>query len=264
MSGHTDVLASSALVLLVLMVVVWLISLPLRDASIVDIFWGMGFVVVAWVSWAIGDGETNRSDLLVAMVSIWGVRLTFHLWWRSRGQPEDYRYQSMRRRTGDSFAIRSLLTVFLFQGLLIWLVSLPVQLAATPAGPRVRAVAVVGVVVWGIGLFFETVADSQLAKFRAAADDDHAVMDWGLWRYSRHPNYFGDFCVWWGIWLVAADTPDARIGIVGPLLMSFLLLKVSGIPILERGLQRRREGYDDYAARTSAFIPRPPRSPRAP
>lgn len=262
MSGHTDVLASTGLAVLVLMVAAWLISLPRRDAGIVDIFWGIGFVVVSWVAWAVGDGEANRSDLLVTMVSIWGIRLSFHLWRRSRGREEDYRYRSMRRKSGEGFAIRSLLTVFLFQGLLIWIVSLPVQLAMTPSGPRVRALAVVGVVIWGIGLFFEALGDSQLTRFRAT-DTDNKVMDWGLWRYTRHPNYFGDFCVWWGIWLVAADTPDARIGIVGPLLMSLLLLRFSGIPILERGLRRRHEGYDDYAARTSAFIPRPPKSPRA-
>ncbi len=265
MSSHADVLASAGLAIVLFMVVVWLISLPLRNASIVDVAWGFGFVLTAWVAWAVGDGDGNRSGLVVAMVSIWGLRLTGYLWWRNhwprRGSAkgEDYRYASMRRKAGDGFAIRSLFTVFLLQAVLNWVVAIPVLLAMTPTEPAVRPIAVVGVAVWGIGIFFETVGDSQLARFKADPDSEGKILDWGLWRYTRHPNYFGDFCVWWGIFLVAADTPDARWGIVGPLVMTVLLTRVSGVPILERGLHRRREGYEDYVARTSTFFPRSPR-----
>jgi len=241
------------------MVAVWLLSLKLKNASIVDIVWGLGFVAIAWTGWIIGDGESDRSNLLVAMTSIWGLRLAAYLYWRNHNKGEDYRYQSMRRRQGRSFALKSLVTVFAFHGIVMFVVSTPIQLAMTPDDPRVGPLAVVGVVVWGIGLFFETVGDSQLARFKANPDNAGKILDEGLWRYTRHPNYFGDFCVWWGLWLVAAETSDARIVIIGPLVMTFMLTKVSGVPMLERGLRKRRQGYDTYADRTSGFFPRRPR-----
>jgi len=263
MSGHFDVIIGAALGIVVIMVATWVLSLFLGNASIVDIVWGAGFVVVAWISRIIGDGNSDRLDLLTAMVTIWGLRLALYLFWRNRGEEEDYRYQSMRRRQGASFPVRSLITVFGFQGLVMFIVSLPVQLAATPATPDIGWVGVVGVVIWGTGLFFETVGDAQLTRFKADPANAGTVMDRGLWRYTRHPNYFGDFCVWWGIFLVAAETTDARFGVVGPLLMSFMLLRVSGVAMLERGLMKRRDGYADYVARTATFFPRPPRSPAA-
>ena len=260
MSGHVDVLATSALVILVIVVTTWIVSLILTDASIIDIVWGAGFVAVAVVSDFVGDGDGQRSTLLVVLVAIWGIRLSAYLWWRNHGAGEDPRYQAMRRRAGDAFAARSLVTVFLLQGVLMWIVSLPVQLAMTPTEPQgVGPLALVGVVVWGIGLFFEVVGDAQLARFRAAPDSAGQVMDKGLWRYTRHPNYFGDFCVWWGIFLVAAETTDARYGVIGPIVMSILLLRVSGVTLLERSISRRRPGYEEYIARTSSFFPRPPK-----
>ncbi|MEQ8841532.1 MAG: DUF1295 domain-containing protein [Acidimicrobiales bacterium] len=259
MSGHLDVMIGAALGIVFLMVATWLVSLVQRNASIVDIVWGAGFVVVAWISRAIGDGNDDRMNLLTAMITIWGARLSIYLWWRNHGKEEDFRYQSMRRRHGDRFPLRSLVTVFGLQTVVMFVVALPVQLAATPASPDIGWIAVVGVALWGVGLFFETVGDAQLARFKADPDNAGAVMDRGLWRYTRHPNYFGDFCIWWGIFLVAAETADARIGVIGPLLMSFMLLEVSGVAMLERGLMKRREGYDDYVARTATFFPRPPR-----
>ena len=263
MSGHIDVLATSALVILVVVAGTWIVSLVLTDASIIDIVWGAGFVLVAVASDLVGDGDGQRSTLLVVLVAIWGIRLTVYLWWRNHGSGEDPRYQAMRRRAGDSFATRSLVTVFLLQGALMWTVSLPVQLAMTPTDPEgVGILAVIGVVVWGIGLFFESVGDAQLARFRADPDNAGRVMDKGLWRYTRHPNYFGDFCVWWGIFLVAAETTDARFGVIGPIVMTVLLLRVSGVALLERSITRRRPDYEAYAARTSSFFPRPPRAVR--
>jgi len=261
MSGHLDVMIGVALGIAVVMVATWVVSLVLGNASIVDIVWGAGFVVVAWSARIIGDGNADRVDLLTAMVTIWGLRLAGYLLWRSWGQDEDFRYQSMRRRQGDRFPIRSLVTVFGLQGLVMFVVSLPIQLAATPNFPGIGWLAVGGVAIWGVGLFFETVGDAQLARFKADPSNDGAVMDRGLWRYTRHPNYFGDVCVWWGIFLVAAEASDARFGIVGPALMTFMLLRVSGVAMLERGLLKRRDGYGDYVARTSTFFPRPVRKP---
>jgi steroid 5-alpha reductase family enzyme len=259
MSGHLDVIVGVAIGIVVVMVATWVVSLPLRNASIVDIVWGAGFVMVAWVARTIGDGNADRIDLLTAMVTIWGGRLALYLWWRNHGEGEDYRYRSMRRRHGDRFPVRSLVTVFGLQGVVMFVVSLPVQLAATPASPGIGWLAVAGVVLWGVGLFFETVGDAQLARFKADPANAGTVMDRGLWRYTRHPNYFGDFCVWWGIFLVAAEASDARFGVVGPALLSFMLLRVSGVAMLERGLVKRREGYADYMTRTATFFPRPPK-----
>ena len=263
MSTHVDVLGSAATVVVVGLVLTWLVSLVRRDASIADIAWGLGFVAIAWTTWFVGDGLGDRRHLLVAMVTIWGLRLAGHLLWRSWGEPEDRRYQAMRRKAGDRFPLTSFFTVFVLQGIAMWIVSLPVQLAMTPTEPEVGVLSIIGVVVWGVGLFFETVGDAQLARFRADPANHDTVLDWGLWRYTRHPNYFGDCCVWWGLFLVAAETPDARWGIVGPALMTLLLLRVSGVTLLERGLHRRRDGYADYVERTSAFLPRPPKGPAA-
>ncbi len=260
MSGHVDVLATSALVIAGLMILTWLLSLPLRDASIVDIVWGAGFVVVTVVAAAVGDGLEDRQTLLLAVVGVWGLRLAGYLAWRRVGTGEDRRYRAMRHRAGASFPVRSLFTVFLLQGVVMWVVSLPVQLAMTPTSPDLGALAVVGVLVWGVGFFFETVGDAQLARFLADPANDGNVMDRGLWRYTRHPNYFGDMCVWWGVFLVAAESGDAVMGVIGPIVMTVLLTRVSGVPLLERSLTRRRKDYDDYVTRTSAFVPRPPRS----
>jgi steroid 5-alpha reductase family enzyme len=259
-SGHFDVIVGVALAIVVVMVATWIVSLVLRNASIVDIVWGAGFVVVAWVAATIGDGNPSRSNLITAMVTIWGLRLTGYLWWRNHGHGEDFRYKSMRKRRGDAFPMTSLVTVFGLQGAVMFVVSMPVQLAATPAEPDIGWLAVVGVALWGIGLFFETVGDAQLSRFKANPDSAGTVMDRGLWRYTRHPNYFGDFCVWWGIFLVAAEVTDARFAVFGPLVMTFMLMRVSGVPMLERSLKKRREGYADYIARTSAFFPRPPKA----
>ncbi len=261
MSSHADVLATAALLVLVIVVATWVASVVLTDASIIDVVWGAGFVAIAVVSALTGDGDGDRSILLVAMVGVWGLRLAGYLWWRNHGRGEDPRYQAMRRRAGDNFAAKSLITVFGLQGLLMWIVSLPVQLAMTPVSPRgLGPLAFLGVALWGVGFFFEVVGDAQLARFRADPASADRVMDRGLWRYTRHPNYFGDLCVWWGVFLVAAETTDSRYGVVGPIVMSILLMQVSGVPLLERSIRRRRPGYEEYAARTSRFFPRPPRA----
>jgi len=242
------------------MVLTWLVSLIMRDASIVDIVWGLNFVVVATVAYAFGDGLPARSGLLLVLVGIWGLRLSGYLARRNLGHGEDFRYQAMRKKYGARFGLISLGVVFGLQGLLAWVVSLPVQLAATTDRPdHLGLLAAVGVVVWAVGLTFEAVGDAQLARFKRDPTSKGQVMDQGLWRYTRHPNYFGDFCIWWGVFLVAAETTDARWGVVGPLLMSFLLLRVSGVTLLEKTITTRRPGYADYAARTSAFFPRPPK-----
>ncbi len=260
MSDAATALVVAATVVVVLMVLVWVASVALRDASIVDPIWGLGFVLVAWGVRLAVDGSSTRQWVLVALVSAWGLRLSGYLAWRNLGGGEDFRYQAMRRHWGQRFWWVSLFTVFGLQGLLMWTVSLPVQLGQVPDDPGLGVLAVFGIVVWAVGLAFESVGDLQLVRFKADPANAGMVMDRGLWRYTRHPNYFGDACVWWGIALVAAESGLGAIGIVGAVVMTVLLRRVSGVTLLEKSLVKRRPGYEDYVARTSPFVPRRPRS----
>ncbi|MFZ8999455.1 MAG: DUF1295 domain-containing protein [Ilumatobacteraceae bacterium] len=252
-------LLAAAIAIAVLMFGTWLLSLVLRNASIVDIVWGLGFVVVAWVVRLQGDTETSRQWLLVVLVTVWGLRLAGYLFWRNHGEPEDYRYRAMRKRWGSRFPIVSLLTVFALQGALMWIVSLPVQLGQVPTDPGPGLLAVVGTIVFLVGFVFEAGGDLQLARFKADPANEGKVMDRGFWRYTRHPNYFGDACAWWGIALVAAESGLGAWGLIGAFVMNVLLLKVSGVALLEKSLKKRKPEYQAYVERTSSFFPRPPR-----
>ena len=259
MSPTATAMLVAAGTIAVLMLTTWLVSLPLRNAAIVDLVWGLGFVLVAWAVRLTVDGDDARQWLLVGMVTVWGLRLSGYLTWRNHGQGEDFRYQAMRRHWGDRFWWVSLGSVFVLQGVLMWSVSIGVQLGQVPATPGLGVLAGLGVVVWAVGLTFEAVGDAQLARFKADPANRGRVMDRGLWRYTRHPNYFGDACVWWGIALVAAESGLGAFGIAGAVIMTVLLRRVSGVTLLEKSLRKRREGYEEYVARTSPFVPRPPR-----
>ena len=261
MSAVTTALTTAGLTIVVLMIGTWLLSLALKNASIVDIVWGFGFVCVAWaVRLRVDEGLDARQNLLVLMTTVWGLRLAGYLFWRNHGKGEDYRYKAMRKHWGPRFPLISLGTVFGLQGVLMFIVSLPVQLGQTRDTPDLGWLAYLGIAVWLVGLFFEVVGDAQLAKFKADASNQGKVMNRGLWKYTRHPNYFGDACVWWGIALVAAETTVGKFGIIGAIVMTVLLRRVSGVVLLEKSLSKRKEGYAEYVARTSAFIPRPPKA----
>jgi steroid 5-alpha reductase family enzyme len=251
-----ELLVVTATVIVASVVVLWLVSLVLRNASIIDLFWGFGFVVIAWVpGWSSPATVCMRRILLLVLVTVWGLRLAGYLTWRNTGKGEDFRYQAMRERWGRRFPLVSLGTVFLLQALLMLIVSLPVQAGMLTGGP-IGVLGVVGAGLWLVGVAFETIGDLQLARFKRNPDNRGKVMDRGLWRYTRHPNYFGDFCVWWGLYLVAL-TSTTWWTAVGPLLMSFLLLRVSGVSLLEKDIGTRRPGYDEYVRRTNAFFPGP-------
>ena len=259
MSPTSTALLTAALTIAAVMLVTWLISVPLKNASIVDIVWGLGFVAVAWaVRWRV-DGNDARQWLLVAMTTVWGLRLSGYLWWRNHAKGEDFRYRAMRRRSPDRFWLISLVRVFAVQGVVMWVVSLPVQLGQVRPTPGVGWLAITGVAVWAVGLGFEAIGDAQLARFKANPGNAGAVMDRGLWRYTRHPNYFGDACVWWGIALVAAEAGIGAVGLIGAAVMTLFLRRISGVTLLERSLVKRRPGYEAYMSRTSPFFPRPPR-----
>jgi steroid 5-alpha reductase family enzyme len=235
----------------------WIASLVRRDASMVDVYWGAGFAAIAAIAWGAAAAPGARGALLLAMAGLWGLRLAGYLLWRNWGRGEDPRYAAMRRRHGAAFGRVSLFSVFGLQALLLWIVSLPLQVAAfRPGDPALGALDALGASLWATGLFFEAVGDWQLARFRADPANRGRVLDRGLWRHTRHPNYFGDFLVWWGLWTVACATPLGPWTAVSPLLMSVLLMRVSGVPLLERSLARTRPGYRGYAERTPAFFPR--------
>lgn len=237
-------------------VLLWVLSLLKKDVSIVDIFWGIGFVIVCWLT-ILQVQSSSKAAILAVMVSIWGIRLSGYLAWRNHGKDEDYRYAAMREKHGSRFPLISLLTVFALQGVLMWVISLPVQVGIHGAG-RWSVVASLGVACWFIGMLFESLGDYQLARFKSEPANKGLLMDQGLWRYTRHPNYFGDFMVWWGLFFVAVG-PNSVWTIISPLIMSFLLIRVSGVRLLENSLRSRVAGYEEYVQNTSPFFPLPPK-----
>jgi steroid 5-alpha reductase family enzyme len=253
----TAILLINLAAALLLMVAVWVASLMARDASIVDVFWGLGFVLIAWLSVMLSPDPTPRAWLMTALTSVWGLRLAGYLGWRKFGKPEDHRYAALRERIGAQYWIVSLVIVFALQACLIWIVSWPLQASAT-SSRELGAVDVASVVLWVVGFLFESVGDYQLARFKAEAANRGKVFDGGLWRYTRHPNYFGDFLMWWGLFAIAWAGGAPWWTLVSPLVMSYLLLRVSGVSLLESSLKIRTEGYEEYIRRTSAFFPWPP------
>lgn len=242
------------------MVGLWGLSVKLGDPSFVDAWWPMGFVLVTWVSFVLGGGDPTRSLMLTALTTVWGLRLAGYLLWRWRRNGPDKRYVAMLRHAPGNPHVFTLKKVFLLQGALLWVVSLPLQLGAV-ADEGVGPLAVLGSVLAAAGIALESVGDLQLVRFKADPANDGLVMDRGLWRYTRHPNYFGDACVWWGLFLVALASPATAVAVIGPLVMTFLLAKWSGVGPLERRLVRHKPDYVDYIARTSGFVPWPPRPP---
>ena len=261
MVGSVDisVTLAAAVAVAAAMFLLWLVSLAVRDASIVDITWGPLFVLIAWVAYSTGDG--HPAALLVALLTTaWGLRLAIHIGRRNIGHGEDPRYVRMREKRPASFWIWSLFGVFALQGLIALVVSLPIQSLAAVGQDSISAASWLGAVVFLVGLGFEAVGDAQLSRFKADPGSRGQVMDRGLWKYTRHPNYFGDSVVWWGLWLVAVGSGGAWWTAIGPALMTFMLVKVSGVAITEADIAERRPGYADYIRRTSAFVPRPPKA----
>jgi steroid 5-alpha reductase family enzyme len=262
-SGFGFNCAVTAAVLCACMLILWLISTRIRDMSIVDIFWGPGFGIVALATYFLSDGigVDERRMLATVLTVVWSVRLGAYLFWRNRGKGEDPRYTAaFRNRYPSNLHLHSLLKVFLLQGTLIWLISMPVQLAQYLLVPeRLGVPALLGAALWVVGFLFEAVADAQLARFKNDPAKRGRILDSGLWRYTRHPNYFGNACLWWGLFLIACDHWIGSVTVFAPLLMTHFLLNVTGKKLLEKRMQRSRPEYAAYVARTSGFFPRPPR-----
>lgn len=245
------------IVILSLMTVLWVISLILKNSSIVDIFWGFGFVVTAWLYYALTpEGFQWRKLLIMLLVFIWGMRLTIHIYLRNRGEGEDYRYAQWREEAGNSWWWKSFFKVFLLQGLIMWLVSAPLLAAmVSPTPARLTVLDILGVIIWGIGFYFEAVGDWQLAQFKSDPANEGKVLRSGVWRYTRHPNYFGDAAQWWGFYTIAANTWLGAATIFSPILMTLLLVRVSGVALLEKNLKETKPKYRDYVETTNAFFP---------
>jgi steroid 5-alpha reductase family enzyme len=262
MSSFWFIALNGLAVVLAWKTLIWVLSLMTRNAGIVDIFWGPGFILFCCWTAFLAPPESPRQFLLPVLVALWGMRLAGHIFLRSRGLEEDHRYRAMRERAGPSFWWQSLFFVFWLQGVILWLVALPVvhaQISLLPAD--LTMLDALGCAVFAIGFLFEAVGDWQLARFKARASSRGQVLSSGLWRYTRHPNYFGEALVWWGLFLIGAATPHGWMFLLSPLLMNVLLLKVSGVTLLEVKLKETRPAYRHYVEHTSSFIPWPPKRP---
>jgi steroid 5-alpha reductase family enzyme len=259
-----QILATNFGLVALLMFVLWRWAIMIRDVSFIDAFWAFGMVMVALATYRQAYGDPMRNFVLTGLTSLWGLRLGVHLFIRWRKTGVDPRYAAILGRAMEkkrwTFSRASLQLVFAMQAVLLFIVCLPAQLGQIAAEPMgMGVIGWIGAAIALFGIAFETIGDVQLTRHRANPAMKGKVLDTGLWRYTRHPNYFGDACTWWGIWLVAAETGPGRWAVVGPILLTWLLTRLSGVPMLERSLKKTRPGYDDYVRRTSGFFPLPPR-----
>jgi steroid 5-alpha reductase family enzyme len=234
----------------------FLIALIIKRNDVADIAWGGGFLLCVSASLLLGNQLTIRNILITSLVMVWSLRLSLHIYMRNRFKPEDARYQAWRLSWGAWFYLRSFFQIFIFQGLLLLLVVSPVVISNVFGGKKVSLLDILGIAIWIFGFLFETISDWQLKNFVKISENKGKIIQTGLWRYSRHPNYFGEVTCWWGLWVVALSVPYGVIGIIGPLIITFLILKVSGIPLLEKRM-KEKPGFEDYAKKTSIFFPLP-------
>ncbi|MBN8590973.1 MAG: DUF1295 domain-containing protein [Anaerolineae bacterium] len=247
--------------ILIYMTLIWLWSVRTSNAGIVDVFWGPGFLLAAIIYYTqTPEGFLPRKVLIVTLVALWGLRLGLHLGLRNIGKKEDPRYAKWRAEGGRFWWLHSYVKVFVLQGLIMWVISMPLLLAQVSAQPDYLTILdYLGILVWGVGFFFEAVGDWQLTRFKADPANKGRVMQTGLWQYTRHPNYFGDSACWWGYGLVALSVPFGFLGLICSFAMTLLLMRVSGVPLLESRLKETRPDYAAYIARTNAFFPGRPR-----
>jgi steroid 5-alpha reductase family enzyme len=247
--------SAAGMLIFVYVSVLWIYSLVRRDASVIDIFWGPGFVLAALMYAFTAEGYIVRKTIVLALVTVWGLRLALHIGARNLGQPEDHRYQEWRKTGGTSWWWQSYFKVFLLQALILWLVSLPLLSAQWQLQPaRLTVLDWSGLALWSVGFFFEAVGDYQLARFKRKPENKGKLLTSGLWAYTRHPNYFGESLIWWGFFLFAAACGQ-WLTILSPLLITFLLLKVSGVALLEKSMVKTKPGYEQYSSQTNAFLP---------
>lgn len=242
-----------------LFTLLWLVSLAVRNSSIVDMWWGPAILLIGLAYWFTDAGAQSRSRMVLALVALWALRLAWHIGARNIGHGEDFRYAKWRRERGGSWWWYSYFKVFLLQAVIAWIVAMPLYFSITSPEPaRFTAFDFAGAIVFAIGFFFEAIGDAQLRRFKADPANAGRVLDTGLWRYTRHPNYFGEAVMWWGLGLFSVAT-GGYVGMIGPAIMTFLLIRVSGVALLEQTLRETKPAYADYVARTSSFFPMAPR-----
>ena len=245
-----------AVALFVYMNIWFIFSVVKKRNDIADIAWGLGFVFVAWTSFLL-SGVSYLSMFVNLLVTVWGIRLAWHIYKRNSGKPEDYRYAQWRKEWSN-FYVRSYLQVFMLQGLFLYLISLPIIYINSLVLSEFSYNVLIGFLVWGFGFYFESVSDYQLKKFISDPKNKGKLMTTGLWRYSRHPNYFGEVTQWWGVFIIVALVQGGLFTIIGPLTITFLILFVSGVPLLEKKYVGRSD-FELYKKQTSVFIPLPPK-----
>jgi len=239
-----------------MMTALWIVSIFIKNVSIVDLFWGLGFVLSASLYFSLGGGFDIRKIILLSLVSIWGLRLSLYLTWRNLGKGEDFRYREFRKNYGEHrYWWVSFFQTFLLQGILMWLISAPLLGAQFSSGDStLNWLDFLGIAFWIIGFVFEAGGDYQLAKFKSNPENKGKVLNTGFWKYTRHPNYFGDSAVWWGFGLIGLAA-GSYWPILGSILMTALIIKVSGVAMLEKSLSSNKPGYAGYVRKTSTFIP---------
>lgn len=242
------------LILFAYMSLWFVVSLIKTRNDVADVAWGLGFVLMTWVSFYLSDDSGTRGLLVGLLVIIWGLRLAWHIHKRNKGRAEDYRYLAWRKEWGKWFYVRSYFQVYLLQGAFLFLIVSPVLLINKNASIDLGLFDFLGVAVWLFGFYFEAVGDAQLARFIKNPTNKGKLMQSGLWAHTRHPNYFGEVTQWWGLWIIALSVPGGWIGIIGPITITFLILKVSGIPMLERKMKENPE-FAEYKRKTSVFLP---------
>ncbi len=245
-----------ALLLFIYMNLWFVTSIFEKRNDIADIAWGIGFVFLAWASLLMSESVSTLGLCVTTLVTVWGIRLAYHIFKRNWGKPEDYRYRTWREEWGQWFYLRSYFQIYILQGFLLFLVVFPVLFINIYNTASLNWISIVGIVVWVLGFFFESVGDMQLAKFIKNPENKGKLMQSGLWKYTRHPNYFGEVTQWWGIFIIALSVPYGWVTIISPFTITFLILKVSGVPMLEKKMEQNPD-FAEYKKRTSMFIPLP-------
>ena len=246
---------NSALIILIYATLWFIVSLILKRNDIADIAWGLGYILLC-LYYFLTTEFTPRAVLIYILVTIWGIRLAIYIFSRNKGKKEDFRYLNWRKEWGKYFIIRSYLQVYVLQGLFLLIVAFPIMVVSSNSQPPLNPLDYFGLMIWVIGFFFEVVGDYQLSQFKKLPESKGKIMQTGLWKYTRHPNYFGEVTLWWGLFIISLSSPSGLLGIIGPLIITYLILFVSGVPMLEEKYEGNQE-FEEYKKRTSKFIPNP-------
>jgi steroid 5-alpha reductase family enzyme len=250
----TQVFILSAAVIFTYMTLFFFFALAIKDNSIVDVGWGIGFIVLSAVLLIQSESVGLNQWVLFVLVTLWGSRLSLHIFLRNHGKPEDFRYANWRKEWGNNVVIRSFLQVFMLQGIFIFIIALPIMMVKMSEATSFQVTDYIGIAVWIVGFYFEAIGDYQMMQFKKNHENKGKFITTGLWRYTRHPNYFGECIMWWGIFIISISSGHVWVSLISPVILTWLLTKVSGVPMLEKKYEGNKE-FEKYASKTSAFVP---------